>query len=202
MNDANIENQKVLPASIPALEWAGKAWCGEKTKSKIMDEDLAFEFAKIIDEVIYTEQERKKSDSWACLNCGYTGKGFYTVENRGSPTDPFDYDCACPECDSTETRESVEEVLWELVELRDKYFNKMIEAQVEINQRWNPILGAPKNGFHILLYRDDIQFVGYYGGENCGWIINAPGLPKMWPEPTHWTHLPEVMDEMKMKKTI
>lgn len=36
-----------------ALQEAGKAWCGEKTKSKILDPDLAEEFAKILVEHMY-----------------------------------------------------------------------------------------------------------------------------------------------------
>lgn len=51
---------------------------------------------------------------------------------------------------------------------------------------WMPIETAPKDGRHILLYRPDIQFVGYYGGPNSGWRINAPDLPAVWPLPTHW----------------
>lgn len=57
-------------------------------------------------------------------------------------------------------------------------------------QTWMPISSAPKDGFHIQLYRDEIQFVGYYGGVNFGWILNAPGLPKIHPEATHWRPLP------------
>jgi len=56
---------------------------------------------------------------------------------------------------------------------------------------WQPIDTAPKDGFHLLLFRPDIQFVGYWGGPNSGWRINAPGLPAMWPLPTHWMPLPK-----------
>lgn len=56
---------------------------------------------------------------------------------------------------------------------------------------WQPIETASKDGFHVLLYRPEIQFTGYYGGANSGWRINAPGLPAMYPKPTHWQHLPE-----------
>lgn len=55
---------------------------------------------------------------------------------------------------------------------------------------WRKIESAPLDGSHILLYRPHIQFTGYYGGENSGWRINAPGLPSMWPLPTHWMELP------------
>ncbi len=54
---------------------------------------------------------------------------------------------------------------------------------------WEPIDTAPKDGSHMLLYRPEIQFVGYYGGANSGWRINAPGLPAMFPLPTHWMPL-------------
>ena len=54
---------------------------------------------------------------------------------------------------------------------------------------WEPISTAPTDGSHIQLYRPEIQFVGYYAGANGGWRINAPGLPSMWPLPTHWAEL-------------
>jgi len=53
-----------------------------------------------------------------------------------------------------------------------------------------PIKTAPKDGSHLLLFRPEIQFTGYWGGSNSGWRINAPGLPAMWPLPTHWMSLP------------
>lgn len=61
---------------------------------------------------------------------------------------------------------------------------------------WQPIETAPKDGSHVQLYRPEIQFVGYYGGADSGWRINAPGLPAMWPQPTHWRPLPAAPDEM------
>ena len=54
---------------------------------------------------------------------------------------------------------------------------------------WRPIVSAPKDGSHVQLYRPEIQFVGYYGGADSGWRINAPGLPAIWPLPTHWAPL-------------
>jgi hypothetical protein len=67
-----------------------------------------------------------------------------------------------------------------------------IEAAIETLERlrWMPIETAPKDGSHIQLYRPEIQFVGYYGGANSGWRINAPDLPALWPLPTHWMPLP------------
>ena len=61
--------------------------------------------------------------------------------------------------------------------------------------KWKRIETAPKKGFHVLLYRPKMQFIGYWGGANSGWRINAPGLPAMWPKPTHWMPLPETPDE-------
>lgn len=56
---------------------------------------------------------------------------------------------------------------------------------------WQPIKTAPKDGSHVQLWRDDIQFTGYYSGFRGGsWIINAPGLPVIDPLPTHWQPLP------------
>jgi len=60
---------------------------------------------------------------------------------------------------------------------------------------WQLIDTAPTDGSHILVYRPKIQFVGYYGGEKSGWIINAPGLPAMWPPPTHWMPLDNGPDD-------
>lgn len=54
---------------------------------------------------------------------------------------------------------------------------------------WQPIETAPKDGCHILLYRLDIQFVGYYA--EAGWVISAPNLSLMVPPPTHWQPLPK-----------
>jgi len=61
---------------------------------------------------------------------------------------------------------------------------------MKIETGWQPIKTAPLNGNHVLLYRERIQFVGYYGGANSGWRINAPDLPAMWPLPTHWMPIP------------
>lgn len=55
---------------------------------------------------------------------------------------------------------------------------------------WMPTESAPKDGSHILLYRTDQQFVGYYANGEC-WCHNAPGVPIVNPPPTHWMPLPE-----------
>ena len=57
--------------------------------------------------------------------------------------------------------------------------------------QWQAIETAPKDGIAVLLYRPGMQFVGYWGG-NFGWVINAPGLPIIYPLPTHWMPLPEM----------
>lgn len=57
--------------------------------------------------------------------------------------------------------------------------------------KWKLIKTAPKDGSHILLFRAEIQFVGYWGGYNAGWRMNSPGSPAIWPLPTHWMPLPE-----------
>ena len=59
----------------------------------------------------------------------------------------------------------------------------------EKKTKWEPIKTAPTDGSHVQLYRPEIQFVGYYGGACSGWRINAPGLPALWPLPTHWRPL-------------
>lgn len=57
-------------------------------------------------------------------------------------------------------------------------------------QGWQDIATAPNDGTHIMLFRPEIQFIGYYGGSNSGWRINAQGQPSLWPLPTHWMPLP------------
>lgn len=63
-----------------------------------------------------------------------------------------------------------------------------------MSNEWKTIDSAPKDGSHIQLYRPEIQFVGFYGKgaephhyEN--WRVNAPGLPDIFPFPTHWKPL-------------
>lgn len=65
------------------------------------------------------------------------------------------------------------------------------QARFEKEHQWRDIKTAPLDGSHILLYRPEIQFVGYYGGANFGWCINAPLLPMMCPPPTHWMPIPK-----------
>ena len=50
--------------------------------------------------------------------------------------------------------------------------------------RWRPIETAPKDGSHVLLFRPEIVFCGYWSKK--GWTISAPGLPLMLPSATHW----------------
>ena len=76
-------------------------------------------------------------------------------------------------------------------------FDRILEeARKKAKQRWimewKPIETAPMDCNYVLLYRPEIMFVGYYGGANSGWRINAPGLPSMWPIPTHWMPLPKM----------
>ena len=61
------------------------------------------------------------------------------------------------------------------------------------DKEWNPIETAPKDRNHILLFRPEMQFIGYWGGASYGWRINAPRLPALWPPPTHWMLLPKCL---------
>jgi hypothetical protein len=67
---------------------------------------------------------------------------------------------------------------------------RCFEAGKASNPQWRPIETAPRDGFHVLLYRPDICFVGYFAAVG-DWVISAPGLPLMVPPPTHWMPLPE-----------
>ncbi len=57
---------------------------------------------------------------------------------------------------------------------------------------WQPIETAPKDGYHIQLWRPDIQFVGYYA--KAGWCANGPVL--LDPPPTHWKPLPDPPEDV------
>ena len=57
---------------------------------------------------------------------------------------------------------------------------------------WLGMETAPTDGTRILALRLESQFVIYYGGANSGWHHNAPGLPSVWPMPTHWMPLPKM----------
>jgi hypothetical protein len=49
----------------------------------------------------------------------------------------------------------------------------------------------PKEGVHIQMYTPEIQYTGYFGGVNVGWVVNAPGLPRPSRKITHWKPLSE-----------
>lgn len=66
-----------------------------------------------------------------------------------------------------------------------KRLNPPKEQWISVDDR------LPEEGSHVQLYRPHIQFVGYYGGVNVGWIANAEGLPRIFPNPTHWKPLIE-----------
>ena len=99
-----------------------------------------------------------------------------------TPHDPLEY-CDCHQC---------------ALEFRNRYKAELARISGELAGGlsdltdvlgWRPITTAPTDGSHVQLYRLEIQFVGYYGGAESGWRINAPGLPAMWPLPTHWAQL-------------
>jgi HNH endonuclease len=52
-------------------------------------------------------------------------------------------------------------------------------------QGWQPIETAVKDGFHVQLYRPDIQFVGYWS--DAGWCMQ--GCKVIDPAPTYWKPL-------------
>ena len=56
---------------------------------------------------------------------------------------------------------------------------------------WQDISLCPMDGTHVLLYRPDMQFVGYYATRAKCWVYNAPGLPVVKTLPTHFRHLPK-----------
>lgn len=79
----------------------------------------------------------------------------------------------------------------EITELATHFLTLYTVTPIDPAKGWQPIETAPKDGSHVLLYRPEIQFIGYYGGDNSGWRINAPLLPSMFPIPTHWMPVPK-----------
>ncbi len=69
--------------------------------------------------------------------------------------------------------------------LEDALYNEVRKALQ--SHEWQDISTAPKDGFHIQLYRPEIQFVGYWA--DAGWCMQ--GCKLIDPEPTHWQPLPQ-----------
>jgi len=61
-----------------------------------------------------------------------------------------------------------------------------VAEEVAKANEWQDISTAPKDGRHILLYRPDIQFVGYHA--IVGWCMQ--GCRVIDPPPTRWRPLP------------
>jgi len=74
-------------------------------------------------------------------------------------------------------------------------YKRKLEARVEElekAQEWHDISEPPEDGRHVLLWREDITFVGWRVeilGETR-YVINAPGLPILFPPPTRWRNMP------------
>jgi hypothetical protein len=78
---------------------------------------------------------------WTCADCGYHGTGFKDVV-YDSPISGREYDVGCPECDSTDCRETVQEVLNEWQEREDEKDAELAALKREavdlIRDRTNP----------------------------------------------------------------
>ena len=61
-------------------------------------------------------------------------------------------------------------------------------AECPVLDGWQPIDTAPKDGFHILLFKPEITYVGFWA--DAGWCANASGCPTI-DSPTHWMPLPD-----------
>ncbi len=74
-------------------------------------------------------------------------------------------------------------------------------AELEAAVQWHPASEPPDDGKHVLLWRDNICFVGYCTvlDGRYTWILNAPGLPVVWPKPTHWRDMPPLPDAEAQK---
>jgi hypothetical protein len=57
---------------------------------------------------------------------------------------------------------------------------------------WHSVDTPSEKNRHVLLYESQTQtqFIGYFGGDESGWRINAPGFPSMYRLPTHWSPMP------------
>lgn len=64
-----------------AREEAGKAWCGKKTSKKVMDAELAEEFAKILVVQMYEPK----------LGCATTGRLIEEIKTRIEMDGKLDY---------------------------------------------------------------------------------------------------------------
>lgn len=66
---------------------------------------------------------------------------------------------------------------------------------------WQDISTAPKDGSHIVLYRPEIQFIGYYA--EAGWCTVSDGGSKILRAPTHWREKypdPESLEAVIMRE--
>jgi hypothetical protein len=54
---------------------------------------------------------------------------------------------------------------------------------------WRGIESAPRDGFHVQLWREDIQFTGYWATGCRKWIANSNTLTPIDPPPTRWRPL-------------
>jgi len=68
---------------------------------------------------------------------------------------------------------------------RDEDHGILKQCFEDAQPKWQPIETAPKDGFHIQLYRPEIQFVGYWA--DAGWCMQ--GCKSIDPAPTHWKPL-------------
>lgn len=88
-----------------------------------------------------------------------------------------------------EGREECGELAVEIAEAVSRHFAGLAEE-------WRPIETAPKDGSHIILWRRDIQAVGYYGAGCDDWVVvSLPAclfrhLGSRDTTPTHWMPLP------------
>ncbi len=134
----------LLPSGLIDREWTAEK---HDEAARLLADTLERLLAPVGGEVEHEPE-------WTCIECGYCGEGFTTITSGGG-SDPVDYDVACPECGSTEIRESPQEALTELVQARDT-----VVAQLEEVKAREPRLTP------------DTDVKSYYGikCEDCGWV--------------------------------
>lgn len=118
-------------------------------------------------------QASNERGAWTCQACGF--RGFW----RGGPH--------CMEVPSRFAHEGNDYPACGLFRGGKCTCDAQDAPGVAPTAAWRPIETAPKDGFHTLLYRPEIIYIGFWA--TVGWCANTRGCPTI-ESPTHWMPLP------------